>query len=83
MDGIVIDEALIEALWAKARSSERLRQNFDLRTTPADTSQRMLNALMPGTQVPIHRHEETTETVAVTPEGITTTSPALGTRFSK
>jgi cupin fold WbuC family metalloprotein len=63
MDGIVIDEALIEALWAKARSSERLRQNFDLRTTPADTSQRMLNALMPGTQVPIHRHEETTETV--------------------
>ena len=63
MDGIVIDEALIEALWAKARSSERLRQNFDLRTTPADTSQRMLNALMPGTKVPIHRHEETTETV--------------------
>ena len=64
MDGIVIDEALIEALWAKARSSERLRQNFDLRTTPADTSQRMLNALMPGTQVPIHRHEETTERLA-------------------
>lgn len=40
-----------------------MRQNFDLRTSPADTSQRMLNALLPGTKVPIHRHEDTTETV--------------------
>ena len=63
MDEILIEEALIEALWAKARASERLRQNFDLRTTPEDTSQRMLNALLPGTKVAIHRHEETTETV--------------------
>lgn len=58
-----IDKALLEALWEKARTSERLRQNFDLRTTPEDTSQRMLNCLEPGTQVPIHRHEDTTETV--------------------
>ena len=41
----------------------RLRQNFDLRTSSADTSQRMLNALLPETKVPIHRHEDTTETV--------------------
>lgn len=40
-----------------------MRQNLDLRTSPADTSQRMLNALLPGTVVPIHRHEDTTETV--------------------
>ena len=40
-----------------------LRQNFDLRTSFADTSQRMLNALLPKTEVPIHRHEDTTETV--------------------
>ena len=63
MAQVLIDEALINALWDQARASERLRQNFDLRTTPEDTSQRMLNALVPGTQVPIHRHEETTETV--------------------
>lgn len=63
MDEVMIDEALIEALWMKARASERLRQNFDLRTSPEDTSQRMLNALLPGTKVAIHRHEETTETV--------------------
>ena len=44
-------------------TNSRLRQNFDLRTSPADTSQRMLNALLPGTVVPIHRHEDTTETV--------------------
>ena len=58
-----INEALLETLWEKARNSERLRQNFDLRTTPEDTSQRMLNCLEPGTQVPIHRHEDTSETV--------------------
>ena len=58
-----IDKALLEALWEKARTSERLRQNFDLRTTPEDTSQRMLNALMPGTKVPIHQHENTSETI--------------------
>jgi cupin fold WbuC family metalloprotein len=40
-----------------------LRQNYDLRTSEADTSQRILNALLPGTEVPIHRHEETAETV--------------------
>lgn len=37
--------------------------NYDLRTSPADTSQRMLNALQPGTRVPIHRHLHTSETV--------------------
>ena len=50
-------------LFEQAVTNPRLRQNFDLRTSPADTSQRMLNALLPGTKVPIHRHENTTETV--------------------
>lgn len=40
-----------------------MRQNLDLRTSPADTSQRMLNALLPGTVVPIHRHPQSTENV--------------------
>ena len=63
MDIQLINEELLSALRSQARESERLRQNFDLRTTPADTSQRMLNVLEPGTLVPLHRHEETSETV--------------------
>ena len=60
---MVIDNKLLDSLFEQAKSSSRLRMNYDLRTTAADTSQRMLNALMPGTEVPIHRHEETSETV--------------------
>ena len=60
---MIIDQNLIEDLWKQAAESPRLRQNYDLRTTAADTSQRMLNALLPGTEVPIHRHEDTSETV--------------------
>lgn len=60
---IEIDKVLLESLREQAKASPRLRQNFDLRTSAADTSQRMLNVLEVGTQVPIHRHEETTETV--------------------
>ena len=58
-----IEKDLLDSLFAQAKENPRLRQNFDLRTSSADTSQRMLNALLPGTVVPIHRHEETTETV--------------------
>ena len=58
-----IDKLLIERLFEQAKVSPRLRMNYDLRTSSADTSQRMLNALLPGTEVPIHRHEETAETV--------------------
>lgn len=57
------DKNFLDNLFIKAKENPRLRQNFDLRTTPADTSQRMLNALLPGTVVPIHRHEDTSETV--------------------
>lgn len=39
--------------------------NFDLRTSGADNSQRMLNALEPGTPLPVHRHRFSTETVVV------------------
>ena len=60
---MLIDEALLENLFAQAAENPRLRQNFDLRTSDGDTSQRMLNALLPGTVVPIHRHTETSETV--------------------
>lgn len=61
MDVQLINEELLEALRQQAQSSERRRMNFDLRTTIEDTSQRMLNCLEPGTQIPIHRHTDTTE----------------------
>lgn len=57
------DKDFLGKLFEQAVTNPRLRQNFDLRTSPADTSQRMLNALLPGTKVPIHRHEDSTETV--------------------
>lgn len=60
---IKIDDLLIEELMRQAGESDRKRQNYDLRTSDSDTSQRMLNALLPGTAVPIHRHTDTTETV--------------------
>ena len=58
-----INEELLDQLFKQAKENPRLRQGFDLRTSPSDTSQRMLNALLPGTVVPIHRHEDTAETV--------------------
>ena len=58
-----INKELLDSLFEQAKENIRLRQNYDLRTSSADTSQRMLNALLPGTVVPIHRHEDTTESV--------------------
>ncbi len=63
MEVQLLDKNLLSDLHKKAASSERLRMNFDLRTTSEDGSQRMLNALQPGTKVPIHRHLKTSETV--------------------
>ena len=56
---------LLDELTAQAKASPRLRMNLDLRNTSADQSQRMLNALEPGTVMPIHRHRHTSETVVV------------------
>lgn len=58
-----INNELLDLLLKEASGNERLRWNFDLRNSSEDTSQRMLNALQPGTIVPIHRHIDTSETV--------------------
>lgn len=58
-----MDKAFLDDLLVQAQANPRLRQHYDLRTSEADTSQRLLNALMPGTVAPIHRHEDTSETV--------------------
>ena len=60
-----IDVTLLDELTAQAKASSRLRMNFDLRNSPNDQSQRMLNALEPGTVMPIHRHRHSSETVVV------------------
>ena len=60
-----IDTTLLDNLTAQAKASLRLRTNLDLRNSPTDQSQRMLNALEPGTVMPIHRHRNSSETVAV------------------
>ena len=58
-----ITQAILDELTAKAKESPRLRMNLDLRNGENDTSQRMLNAIEPGSVVPIHRHRNTSETV--------------------
>lgn len=58
-----INKDLIDKLFVEAKENPRLRQNLDLRTSAEDGSQRMLNALLPGTVVPIHRHPNSTENV--------------------
>lgn len=58
---MIIDDNLLDGLREEAGKSPRLRMNRDMRTTPEDGSQRMLNALEPGTIMPIHRHRNTSE----------------------
>ena len=58
-----ITQAILDSLTEQAKASERLRMNLDLRDSETDTSQRMLNAIEPGSPLPIHRHRHTSETV--------------------
>lgn len=60
---MIIDQKLLDDLSAQAKANPRLRQVYDLRTTPEDSSQRILNAVEPGTVLPIHRHRNSTETI--------------------
>ena len=62
---MIIDNILLDKLTAQAKESPRLRMNLDLRNSPEDGSQRMLNALEPGTVLPIHRHRTTSEVVVM------------------
>lgn len=60
-----ITQRLLDDLTAQAKSSPRLRMNYDLRNSDEDTSQRMLNAIEPCSPIPIHRHQKTSETVVI------------------
>ena len=58
-----ITQALLDQLTEQAKANPRLRMNMDLRNSAEDQSQRMLNAIEPGSPLPIHRHQKTSETV--------------------
>lgn len=58
-----ITQGLLDSLTEQAKASPRLRMNLDLRNSAEDQSQRMLNAIEPGSPLPIHRHRYTSETV--------------------
>ena len=58
-----ITQALLDELTAAAKASPRLRMNYDLRNSATDGSQRMMNAIEPGSPLPIHRHRHSSETV--------------------
>ena len=60
---MIIDRHTLDILTAEAKASQRLRMNLDLRNSTEDASQRMLNAIEPGTVMPIHRHRTSSETV--------------------
>ena len=62
---MIIDQHILDSLTAQAKASPRLRMNLDLRNSPEDGSQRMLNAIEPGSVLPVHRHRKSSETVAV------------------
>lgn len=62
---MVIDKKILDELTEAAKANPRLRQAKDLRNSPEDLSQRMLNALEPGTVMPIHRHHASSETVVI------------------
>lgn len=59
---MIITQAILDKLTEEAKASPRLRQAMDLRNGPEDMSQRMLNAMEPGTVMPIHRHKGSSET---------------------
>lgn len=60
---MIITQQILDDLTRQAQSSPRLRMAMDLRNSPSDKSQRLLNAIEPGSPLPIHRHQKTSETV--------------------
>jgi len=62
---MLIDKELLDNLTAQAKASPRLRMHYDLRNSQDDNSQRILNAMEPGTELPIHRHRGSSETVVM------------------
>ncbi len=62
---MIIDRALLDKVSEQAKASPRLRMNYNFHQSLDDKCHRMLNALEPGTEVPIHRHPDKDESFVV------------------
>ena len=62
---MLIDKNLLDQVTEQAKASERLRMNYNMHESLDAKAQRLLNALEPGTVLPIHRHNHTAETYIV------------------
>ena len=60
---MIINKNLLDQVSEQAKASPRLRISYDLRNSSEDGSQRMLNAIEPGSPLPVHRHRHSSETV--------------------
>ena len=61
----LIDQKLMDELSAQAKANPRLRQHYDLRDSADANSQQMLNAMEPGTVIPVHRHMKSSESIVM------------------
>ena len=61
----IIDELLLDKVSSEAKASPRLRMNYNFHQSLEDKCHRMLNAVEPGTVVPIHRHPTKDESFVV------------------
>ena len=62
---MIIDKALLDRVSEQAKSSSRLRINYNFHQSLDDKCHRMLNAIEPGTEIPIHRHPDKDESFVV------------------
>ena len=59
---MILNDELLDKVTAEAQASPRLRMNFNLHESLDAKAQRLINVLLPGTVLPIHRHRHTAET---------------------
>lgn len=62
---MILDDKLLDEITSNAENSPRLRMNFNLHDSLDAKAQRLINVLLPGTKIPIHRHRHTAETYAL------------------
>lgn len=60
---MVLTNSIINGVTEEAKKSSRLRMNYNLHKSLEDQVQRMFNALEPGTEIPIARHPNSSETL--------------------
>lgn len=59
---MIINDELLDKITKEAEISPRLRMNYNLHESLDDKVQRLINVLLPGTSIPVHRHRHTSET---------------------